>query len=81
MDFSLKKLSHRNFSLPTWENQSNQKDCLKVLIDSSFNIILLRYWYLTVVVAGSFFVNGSFSPMDAPTHFRVIAALISIQVN
>lgn len=39
MDFSLKKLSHRNFSLPTWENQSNQKDCLKVLIDSSFNII------------------------------------------
>jgi hypothetical protein len=27
-----------------------------------------------VVVAGSFFVNGFFSPMDAPTHFRVTAA-------
>lgn len=28
----------------------------------------------TVVVAGNFFVKGGFSPMDAPTHFRVIAA-------
>lgn len=28
----------------------------------------------TVVVAGNFFVKGGFSPRDAPTHFRVIAA-------
>jgi len=75
MDFSLKKLSQRNFSLPTWEKHSNKKDCLNVLIDSSLNIILQgKYWYFTVVVAGSFFVNGFFSPMDAPTHFRVTAA-------
>ena len=28
---------------------------------------------VTVVVAGSFFVSGGFSPMDAPMHFRLIA--------
>jgi hypothetical protein len=26
---------------------------------------------LTVVVAGSFFVSGCFSPIDGPTHFNV----------
>lgn len=27
-----------------------------------------------MVVAGSFFVSGGFSPIDGPTHFRVTAA-------
>lgn len=27
----------------------------------------------TVVLAGSFFVIGGFSPIDGPTHFKVIA--------
>lgn len=29
---------------------------------------------ITVVVAGNFFVRGGFSPIDAPTHFNVMAA-------
>jgi len=33
---------------------------------------------ITVVVAGNFFVNGGFSPNDAPTHLRVTAAGSSV---
>ena len=29
---------------------------------------------ITVVAAGNFFINGGFSPNDAPTHLRVTAA-------
>jgi len=28
----------------------------------------------TVVVGGNFFVRGSFSPIEAPTHFKVTPA-------
>lgn len=31
---------------------------------------------VTDVVGGSFFVTGGFSPIDAPTHFKVIAGEI-----
>lgn len=33
---------------------------------------------ITVVVAGNFFVNVGFSPIDAATHFRMIAAYLCI---
>lgn len=36
---------------------------------------------VTVVVAGSFFTRGGFSPIDAPTHFKVIAALTSCKLK
>jgi len=38
---------------------------LKKLSHKDFN-------FPTVVVGGSFFVNGCFSPIDGPTHFKVI---------
>lgn len=33
---------------------------------------------ITVVLAGNFFVSRGFSPIDAATHFRIIAAYLCI---
>ena len=37
---------------------------------------MLKERTVTDVAGGSFFVTGGFSPIDAPTHFKVIAGEI-----
>lgn len=68
-DFNLKKLSHRFFSFPTY----NKKEIIRRQLGKAQRWDELSKC-ITVVVEGNFFVIGGFSPIDAPTHFNVIAA-------